>query len=227
MFRGKILTFAFATLAGISTVAVAQVPPGQPNITPEQQAMMDEMRSVRQQVIENMVAKGINPGDFFREMMQNSPDGQIDMQAMQQALVDKGLLDADTAAHVQNTVQKFASTNLRQQFEMSDAEWNEIQPKIQQVVDSAFDAGYLRGGMMMALPRTQKKGPNDMAKAMAELRVVLKNPDSTKEQIAEKLQAWRDAHQRAIDQFNTAEKELVPLLTQKQEAVLMNLGVLR
>ena len=59
-----------------------------------------------------------------------------------------------------------------------------------------------------------------------ELRTVVSDPNATTEQIREKAFAVRTARQKAKANLAAAQKDLLRLLTQDQEAVLVVLGYL-
>src|SRR2546427_508890 len=67
---------------------------------------------------------------------------------------------------------------------------------------------------------------SDVAKAQAALRTVLDNKDSKPEEIKAALAALRDAKDKSKTTLATAQKELKELLTQRQEAVMVNMGYL-
>ncbi len=60
--------------------------------------------------------------------------------------------------------------------------------------------------------------------AMVELQTVVADSKSTSEQIEEKLKVVRIARQKAKADLAAAQKNLMPLLTLDQEAVLVALG---
>jgi hypothetical protein len=89
--------------------------------------------------------------------------------------------------------------------------------------------GGRRGGQQgdtNAQPQTPPGGDSAVAKAQAELRAVLDNKDSKPEEIKAKLTALRTAREQAKTALAAAQKDLKDLLTQRQEAVLVNMGYL-
>lgn len=62
--------------------------------------------------------------------------------------------------------------------------------------------------------------------AQSELQAALADPKSTPEEIAAKVSEMRKATERARAEMDNAQKELLPLLTIDQQAVLVNLGYL-
>ncbi len=69
-------------------------------------------------------------------------------------------------------------------------------------------------------------GSNPVSAALAELKTALADTSSTPEQIKTKLDAVRNARQKAATDLATAQKKLLPLLSASQEATLVSLGYL-
>jgi len=67
---------------------------------------------------------------------------------------------------------------------------------------------------------------NAVTQALTELRTVVIDPNATAEQIKEKTAVVRTTRQKAKSDLAAAQKDLIPLLTQDQEAVLVVLGYL-
>jgi Spy/CpxP family protein refolding chaperone len=65
-----------------------------------------------------------------------------------------------------------------------------------------------------------------ITQAQAELKTTLNDPKHTTEDVAEKVAAVRKARQKARDDLDKAQKELVKMLTADQQAVLVSLGYL-
>jgi hypothetical protein len=122
----------------------------------------------------------------------------------------------------------------------TDEEFTALQPKLEVVMTAQRDTrggfgggrggpGGRRGGQQgdtNAQPQTPPGGDSAVAKAQAELRTVLDNKDSKPEEIKAKLTALRDAREKAKTTLAAAQKDLKDLLTQRQEAVLVNMGYL-
>jgi hypothetical protein len=121
----------------------------------------------------------------------------------------------------------------------TDEEFTALQPKLEAVMTAQRDTraggfgggrGGRRGGQQgdtNAQPQqTPPGGDSAVAKAQAELRAVLDNKDSKPEEIKAKLTALRAAREQAKTALAAAQKDLKDLLTQRQEAVLVNMGYL-
>lgn len=207
--------------------AHAQATPDSTNPTAEQQDLEQQMQDLRAQVFRNMIAQGIDPRDFFEEVRKASPDGNFDLDVVKQKLVEKGLVDQQTIDRVEGTFQKVTTGTLKQQLKVSDDEWAALQPKIQKVVDAAYAAGVPQQQFMVMGFRASNKGPSAVSLAMQELRTASKDSTNKPDVIAEKLQTWRAAKQQAQEQYAAAQRELIEVLTRRQEAVLMLAGLLQ
>jgi hypothetical protein len=126
---------------------------------------------------------------------------------------------------------------MKQALGATDEEFAAISPKLQQVMDLSRDASG-RGGRMrirggqngqngqptQATPSAQPLSP--VRQAAADLRAVTQNKDSKPEEIKAKLDAYRQAKAQAKVQLAAAQQELKGLLTQRQEATLVEMGLL-
>lgn len=65
-----------------------------------------------------------------------------------------------------------------------------------------------------------------VATAAQDLRTLLENKDANADQIKAKLEALRAAKAKVKDELTTAQKDLRELVTVRQEAVLVEMGVL-
>ena len=125
----------------------------------------------------------------------------------------------------------------------TDEEWTAIQPRLSRVLDAQRDAraggrgafgggfggrrgqgGAGGGGAAGATPSTQPVSA--VAKAQADLKAAIDNKDTPPAELASKLATLRDAKEKAKSDLVTAQKSLKELLTQRQEAILVNMGML-
>jgi hypothetical protein len=67
---------------------------------------------------------------------------------------------------------------------------------------------------------------SDLAKAMADLQTTLDQKDATPDDIKGKLEAVRTAKKAAQESLTKAQDDLKSVLTQRQEAVLVEAGML-
>jgi hypothetical protein len=117
---------------------------------------------------------------------------------------------------------------MKEQLGSNDDEWKVLSPKIEKLMTAQRDArgggGFGGGG--------RRGGNNDnqpqsaTAKASAELRTALENKDTPAAEIATKLTALREARDKARADLAAVQKELKEVLTQRQEAVLVTMGML-
>lgn len=130
----------------------------------------------------------------------------------------------------------------------SDDEFKAIQPKLEKVFQLQRDASGARG-MMMLMGRGGRGGrggdaagpgaaagggpagdqnatPSPLQQKAKELQETLDNKDAKPEEIKAKLDAYREARTKAKEELATAQKELRELLSQRQEATIVMLGML-
>ena len=115
----------------------------------------------------------------------------------------------------------------------NDDEWKVVSPKIEKVMtvqrDSrvgfgGFGGGRRGGGDNAGGGDNQPTTP--VAIASADLRKSLENKDAAADEIAKKLTALREAREKAKADLVAAQKELKEVLTARQEAVLVTMGML-
>jgi hypothetical protein len=173
-----------------------------------------------------MIAKGIDPQEFFGQIRQQMQDGTFDPAQFQQMMIDKGIIDRQMAEQMQTTMQSATMARIREQLAANDAEWKVLQPKIQKVLlllAAASPPGQSAGmSMMLGAP----VGVSPVAKATKDLRAALKDPHTSEEAFGTRLRAWREAHEKAKADLATAQKDLTDVLTIRQEAALMQMGLI-
>jgi hypothetical protein len=118
------------------------------------------------------------------------------------------------------------ATWMKEQLGASDDEMKVIQPKLEKLMLARRDTGGMwggggRGGRGGA-DETETVTPAQQASR--DLRQTLENKNATPEEIAAKLKALREARAKAREALAAAQKELQEVLSQRQEAVLVNLG---
>lgn len=120
---------------------------------------------------------------------------------------------------------------IQEQLGATDEEMQALSPKIEKVMQLQRDAGGGRGGFGR---RGGPGGPNGaqdpnasaVQKAVADLRATLENKDAKPDEIKAKLDAVRQARAQAKQDLTAAQQELKGLLTQRQEAVMVEMGML-
>jgi hypothetical protein len=199
--------------------------PGQPTppdqLTPEQQ-QIQQMRDIFQTMIQRMIAKGINPGDFFQQMQNGADPGEI-----QKQLVDQGLIDQATLNQLQTTMQSVTFNRVKLQLDATDDEWKVLGPLIQKVTAALAAINGTRNGMgMAAFFSTASAAGADLAKARRAVRDALNNPATHADSFAILLREFREARDRAQAELDSDRQDLTNVVTVRQEAVLASLGIL-
>jgi Spy/CpxP family protein refolding chaperone len=125
---------------------------------------------------------------------------------------------------------------MKTQLGLSDDEYKAIQPKIEAVMTAQRSTrgggpggfGGRRGGGNNGNAPTDPNAPapTGAQAAARDLQTTLDNKDAKPEEIKAKLTALRDARNKAKEDLTKAQADLKELLTQRQEAVLVNMGLL-
>ena len=132
---------------------------------------------------------------------------------------------------------------IQQMLGATDQEWKVLEPRVMKVSEiSRQVGGGGRGGMMMFGAMGGRRGPlgdrpggrqgpsgrelTAVEKAQEQLLTLLENTAATPEQIKKHLTALRSAKEKAKQQLATAQKELRKIVTVRQEARLVLLGML-
>ena len=118
--------------------------------------------------------------------------------------------------------------SIKEQLKADDDEWKVLSPKIEKLMTAQRDAR--AGGFGFGRGRGGNNGDNQpqsaVAKASADLRTALENKDTAADEIAKKLASLREARDKARADLAATQKELKEVLTQRQEAVLVTMGML-
>ena len=116
--------------------------------------------------------------------------------------------------------------NIKERLGSSDDEWKVLEPKVEKVMTAQREAragggfgGGRRGG-------GDQQPTTEIGKASADLRTALENKDTPADDIAKKLAAYREARDKGRAALQASQKELKEILTQRQEAVMVNMGML-
>lgn len=121
---------------------------------------------------------------------------------------------------------------LKEQLGSSDDEWKVLSPRIEKVFTLERDT---RGGGMMGSSRfgrssdrqSQPSGEQSaVQKAAASLRSALEDKSISADEIASRLAAYRQAKEQAKADLVKAQADLKELLSQRQEAQLVMMGML-
>ncbi|HNS31482.1 MAG TPA: hypothetical protein PKN36_00705 [bacterium] len=113
---------------------------------------------------------------------------------------------------------------IKETLAVGDDEWEVLKPKIEKVRAAQMNAQRM-GGMGRRQPGASAD-VSPVQKAVQELQTVLANKDATPRDISAKLSVLREARKNNEKELSEARKELRELLTQKQEAQLVMMGLL-
>jgi hypothetical protein len=135
--------------------------------------------------------------------------------------------DFDPAAMQQRLAER-----IKEQLKPSDEEWTVLQPKLTRVMTAQRAA---RSGMGMGwrggrggpdAPDADRPPTTDVERTTRDLRTALDNAASTPADIAAKLTALRESRAKANAELNAAREDLKQVLTARQEAALVMMGML-
>jgi hypothetical protein len=121
---------------------------------------------------------------------------------------------------------------IQEQLGATDEDMQALSPKIEKVMQLERDTRGGRGGF--GRRGGGPGGPNAatdpnasaVQKAVSDLQETLKNKDAKPDEIKAKLDAVRQARAQAKQELTAAQQELKGLLTQRQEAVMVEMGML-
>jgi peptidoglycan hydrolase CwlO-like protein len=141
-------------------------------------------------------------------------------------------------------MQRMMAERMKEALEISDEEWKVFEPRITKVLTLSRQSGGFGGmGMMMMRGRRGGFGPGGrgargedaqaqqqeltaVEKSTQELQSVLENKEAKPEEIKTKLTAFRDAREKARQELVKAQKELREIVSVRQEAQLVLMGLL-
>ena len=123
---------------------------------------------------------------------------------------------------------------IKERLAPTDDEWKVIQPKLEKVTEARRDS--MSSMYSMFRRRSSDSNSNSssssdasrspMQQASQDLRDVLDKKDATADEINGKLTAYREARDKSRQALTAAQKDLKDVLTQRQEAVLVSMGIL-
>lgn len=112
----------------------------------------------------------------------------------------------------------------------TDEEWKVIQPKLDKVMTAQRDSrgGFMfgRGGSDRSRGGDSSQPKSDVQKAQSDLKDTLDKKDASVEEINAKLAALRTAREKAKTELKAAQKDLSEVLTARQVAALVMMGML-
>lgn len=160
----------------------------------------------------------------FRDATQNMSPDQVDK--LRQQMMEH--LQPDIAKAMPSIVRRMQQglmDRLKTELECTDEEFAVLKPALQKVLDAMQAASVRgrRGGFGgFSLPGQS----TTLAQALAQLRTTLEDTAAKPDEIKAKLDAVRTAKASTNHDVQVAQAELRPLLTIRQEAVLVNIGLL-
>lgn len=133
-------------------------------------------------------------------------------------------------------MQKIMGERLKDVMELNDEEWKVIGPKVMKVVALSLQP---RGNPMRLLgggPGMQRQSParkinpnlqpDAVGESMQQLQKLLENKNTSTSEIKEQVIKVREARESIDQEKIAAQKELRELLTVRQEATLISMGLL-
>lgn len=137
-------------------------------------------------------------------------------------------------------IRKAMSDRLKESLGSSDEEWRVLEPQIEKVVtlqrqSSPMMAMWGRGGGRAGGPQAGAPGPSgprgdgaqsELSKASQELSTLVADQSASNDAINAKIKAFRAAREKARAELSSAQKELRELLSLRQEATLVSMGLL-
>jgi len=141
-------------------------------------------------------------------------------------------------------MQRMMAERLKETLEISDEEWKVFEPRITKVLTLSRQGGGFGGMGMMMRGRRGGFGPGGqpgarggdtqapqqeltpVEKSTQELQTVLDNKDAKPEEVKVKLTALRNAREKARQELVKAQKELREIVSVRQEAQLVLMGLL-
>jgi hypothetical protein len=229
--RGLCVAVAIACLSG-RLWAQQEAPQDQP--PPEVQRLIDLMQSPEK----------------VRGLMQEPAKILEVMQSLESPKVQEYLRDPQHVAElmskvdllkVQEAMREIDPARVREamflglkiKLEAGDEEWKVLGPKIAAVVQAQEEmqvrpAGRPGGPRVMGVSPFggADAEPSEMAKAAERLRAVARDPKSSPDEITRRLVGYRDTRDAARRKLEAAQRDLLEVLTVRQEGVLTMLGIL-
>lgn len=131
------------------------------------------------------------------------------------------------------------SEMMKERLGVTDEEWEVLGPKLEAVTEAQQD---MRGGGMMGMmggrgmrggmggPGGQRGGEqaeqSELQQAQQALNQTLQNEEASADEIQDNLTAYREAREAAEEKLEEARGELKELVTARQEAMLVMMGML-
>ena len=124
---------------------------------------------------------------------------------------------------------------LKERLGTDEEEWQVMEPKITRLVAAQQElrAGGMRGGPGgpggpggRGGEGQEPENASELAKAASSLRETLRNEQAPAEEITKNLEAFRAAREKAETELQAAREDLKGIVTARQEATLVMMGML-
>ena len=188
------------------------------------QAVPQEAKPAPDNVAEWLRTRGIQVSpeqiEQARKMMEDFSNGvQPDPEQIQKLAADIG-----------KQVQSRAQMRIKEALGVTDAEWQVLGPKVEKVQSLLLQSS----NVGMGLARMGMGGINlgggaelsEVQKKSQALQEIMKNKDAAVEDVRAALKDYRQARDQAKAELAKARTELKELLTMRQEAQLVTMGLL-
>lgn len=132
-------------------------------------------------------------------------------------------------------MQRMMDKRLKELLECGDEEWTVIEPKVLKVLTLSSQSRGFNMGMIFRRSNNQGNTPanrmdrpfrNQGDESLTALQELLENKEATASQIKEQVDEVRKAREKSEQELAMARKELRELLTVRQEAILISIGLL-
>jgi hypothetical protein len=201
------------------TPPAQDAPPAPPT---QEMQQVQQMQQVFQTILQNMLAKGIDPREFFQQIQNGADPAEI-----QKQLIDQGLIDKKTLDQLQSTMQSVTANRIKLQLDATDDDWKALWPLIRKVMAAAAAINGTRGGGGMAgFFTTPSATGADLSRTRRALRDALSNPATPPEKFTALLADFRDAREKAQAELDSTRQDLIDAVTVRQEGVLATMGIL-
>ena len=124
---------------------------------------------------------------------------------------------------------KLVQGRMKETLGATDEEWQVLEPKLTKVQNLMLQDGGARpmlSRLGLGGNGGEGKEPSELQKKSQAVQDLLKNKDAAASDIKSALQDYRDARAKARTELAQAQKELKDVLSLRQEAILVRLGVL-
>ena len=138
-----------------------------------------------------------------------------------------GQMDPEQMKKMMEQFKKQAEKYMQDALGATDEEWTVLSPKVEKVQTLTTQTMAFGGGRMMGFgqPTDDAQKP-DVTKKLEALRKLLQNKEAKAEDINTALKEYRDARAKSKEDLEKAQKDLKDVLTARQEALMVTMGML-